>query len=276
VPSELKMGGDLAIMYRPPRGQLRKYTKNQTLDVSHMNTETVMFKVDKAWYWNLKLDYVDEKQIPEIGKWIKEFQDDSLEQLASEIDHDVMVDMVHGAHACNKGAAAGARTHTFNLGKIGAPLELTAAGSINVLTLMAQLDAVLSEQNAPAKGRFVVWPTIAKPLFQANTILANACASGLPRSLLLGGALPEVMGASHYFSANIPTFKDPLTGEVTYPIIMGLKSATGYVNQLTKTEVISQDSRHFGKYWRGLQLAGWGVLRPEYLAVAYVKVAPIF
>jgi hypothetical protein len=56
---------------------------------------------------------------------------------------------------------------------------------------------------------------------------------------------------------------------------MGMKRATGFVNQLTKTQVIDQDPNSFAAYWRGLQLTGWGVIQPELLAVAYVKVASL-
>jgi hypothetical protein len=275
VPSELRQSGDLAIMRRAPRGELFKYNKNQALDVSRFNSENITFKVDKAWYWNTKLDEIDYVQIKDIAQWIKAFQDDSMQQLASQIDHDIMQDMVVAAASCNKGARAGVRTHSHNIGAVGVPLNLTATGAVNPLTLTAVMRAVLGEQNAPRMNVFCIWPDIVEPLFLANTVLANAYQSGLGRSSLISGEVSQVMNIKHYFSPNVPTYVDPTTGETTYPIIMGVKSATGFVNQLTRTEVIDKDPRSFARYWRGLQLSGWGVIRPELLAVAYVKVAPI-
>ncbi|MGL5248465.1 MAG: hypothetical protein ACRC8U_09745 [Brooklawnia sp.] len=276
VPSELRKSGDLAIMRRAPRGQMFRYFKNQDLDHSTFNSETFSFRVDKAWYWNLKLDEVDVVQIPELKEWIKAFQSDSLEQLGAQIDHDVMQDMVAETHHCNKGSTAGLRSHSYNLGQVGAPLELTHGGTVNPLTLSVIMAAVLREQNASTKGMFIVWPSVVEPLFIANPILANAGASGLSRSTLVTGAVTEVNGVSHYFSANTPVYKDPVTGDTTYPVLMGVKTATGFVTQLTKTQVIDADPRSFARYWRGLQLGGWGVLRPELLAMAYVKVTGIF
>lgn len=275
VPSQLRTSGDLAIMRRAPRGELHKYNKNQALEVSRFNSETFTFKVDKAWYWNLKLDQIDVKQIPEIGKWTKAFQDDSLQQLAANIDHDVIQDMVQDASPQNKGAKAGIRSRSYNLGKVGAPLALTSSGAVNPLTLSAIMRAVLGEQNVPKTGLFVVWPQVVEPLFMANSILANAYQSGLGKSTLISGEVTQVMGAKHFFTPNTPVYTDPITGETTYPVVMGVKTATGYVNQLTQTQIIDQDPRSFAKYWRGLQLSGWGVIRPELLAVAYVTVGSI-
>lgn len=276
VPSELRSSGDIAIMRRSPRGQLFRYSKNQDLDVSGFNSETFTFKVDKAWYWNLKLDEIDAVQVQELGTWIKAFQDDSLQQLAAQIDHDVLQDMVLGAHGCNKGERAGIRTHMYNLGRIGAPLALTPSGAVNPLTLSAIMQAVLTEQNAPQNGQFIVWPALVRPLFLGNNIMANAFASGLGKSALITGEVTNIGNCAHYFTPNTPIYTDPVTSQTTYPVVMGVKSATGFVNQLTKTQVIDQDPRSFSKYWRGLQLSGWGVIRPELLCVAYVTVTTLF
>lgn len=276
VPTELRTSGDLAIMRRAPRGQLFRYYKNQDLDVSSFNSETFSFKVDKAWYWNLKLDEVDVVQFPELKEWLKLFQDDSLQQLAAQLDHDILQDMVVAAHSCNKGDRAGIKTHSHNLGKMGAPLQLSASGAVNPLTLTAEMKAVLREQNMPDKNLFIVFPQIAEPLMLANSTLANACASGLGKSTLITGSVTELMGVKQFFSANTPVYTDPITGQTTYPVVMGAKTATGFVTQLTRTQVITQDPRSFAHYWRGLQLSGWGVIRPELLAVAYVTVQNIF
>jgi hypothetical protein len=278
VPTELRTSGDVAIMRRAPRGELFRYSKNQALDHSTFNSSTFTFKVDKAWYWNLKLDELDFKQISEVGEWIKAFQDDSIEQLGAQIDHDVIHDMVVSTHACNKGAKAGVRSHMYNLGKVGAPLQITTGGTVNPLTVLVQMLATLGEQNLNTSNKmFAVLPQAMQPLFIANPILSNACMSGMGKSTLLTGTVVDnVAGVKLIFTPNMPSYVDPVTGDTCYPIVMGLKSATGFVNQLTKTQIIDQDPRSFSRYWRGLQLSGWGVLRPEYLASAYVTLSPIY
>jgi hypothetical protein len=235
-----------------------------------MASDTFAFKVDHAWYWNLKIDRVDVKQIKDIGKWIKAFQDDSIQQLGALIDHEMMQEMVEMSHSCNKGDRAGVRSGAYKLGQMGSPIVLQSNGANNPLILTAKMMNVLGEQNAPLRGRFVVWPELCSILFMDNTTLSNAYASGESRSILLSGSIPKVMGVDHYFSANTPVYNEG--GTPAYPILFGVKEATGYVNQMTDSEEVKQDSRHFGQFWRGMNIAGWGVLRPELLGVAYVTV----
>ena len=275
VPSELRQHGDLAIFRTAPRGQLHRYAKNQDLEVSTFNSETRTFKVDQAHYWNLKLDEVDVRQIKDLGMWIKLFQDDSMQQLAAIYDHDILETMVHSAHPCNAGDKAGIRSRSYNLGKIGVPLPLSASSTVNPLTLTAVMRAVAGEQNVPYKGLVMIWPQVCQPLFLATPVLANAYQSGAGKSSLISGEVTEVMGIKHFFSANAPTYIDPVTAEVTYPVILCNKEATGFVNQLSQTQMIKEDPRSFSQYWRGLQIAGWGVIRPELIVRAYVKVQSI-
>jgi hypothetical protein len=276
VPTELRSGGDLAIMRRAPRGNIRRLTKNQELEFDTMNTENVTFKVDKAWYWNLKVDKIDFKQIKEIGKWIKLFQDDSIQQLSEQIDHDVLQDMVEAAHMCNKGNAAGVKYHRTKLGQVGAPLVMASGTAVNPLTVLGAGMQVLDEQNAPKRGRFAVFPSLSSMLFLNTPVLAQAYLSGQSSSTLLtGSVMKNMQGADIMFCSHTPTYKDPTTGNPTYPIVFGVKEATGYVNQMTESEQQTSE-RHFGMFWRGMNIAGWGVIRPELLAVAYVEITTVF
>jgi hypothetical protein len=269
VPRELRTSGDLAVLQRSPTGEIFEYHKNQPLEVSSLNNESFTFRVDHAYYWNLKLDTIDAKQIANIGMWIKAFQDDGLQKLSQRVDTSILHEMFVMAHACNKGNRAGVRSHAYKLGVVGEPYILNPA---NFLRLIAFANAVLGEQNAPQNGRFMVFPIVAQVIGFSSPVLANAMMSGMTRSTLLTGMVPDLMSFKLYFTVNTPTYTDPQTGAQCYAIIFGVKSATGFVNQLTQTEVIDKDPRSFSKYWRGLQLMGWGVLRPEYLGAAYVSV----
>lgn len=269
VPSELKSSGDLAVLQRSPTGEVFEYHKNQPLEVSSLNNEAFTFRVDKAWYWNLKLDSVDYKQIKDIGKWLKAFQDDAMQRLGLTIDQRILHDMAVAAHACNRGAKAGIRSGAYHMGVSGEPFLLNKDTFLRLLMLGS---AVLDEQNAPMMGRFVVMPSTAKVVALSHPVLANAFMSGEAKSSLMTGRVPNLLDMSIYFTQSAPQYQDPQLGTITNYVIFGLKQATGYVTQLTKTEIIDKDPRSFSMYWRGLQLAGWGVIRPEYLAVAYVEV----
>lgn len=269
VPKELRTSGDLAVFQRAPTGEIWEYHKNQPLEVSAFNNESFTFRVDHAYYWNLKLDAIDAKQISNIGMWIKAFQDDGLQKLSQRVDVAILHEMFTYAHACNKGAKAGVRSRMYNLGTAGSPFILNPA---NFIRMIAFANAVLAEQQAPMNGRFMVLPIVAQVIGFSHPLLANAMMSGLSRSTLLTGMVPDLMQFKLYFTVNTPTYTDPVTQAQCYAVVFGVKSATGFVNQLTQTEIIDKDPRSFSKYWRGLQLMGWGVIRPEHLGAVYVSV----
>jgi hypothetical protein len=276
-PSELRTSGDLAIIPKAPRGEIFSYTKNQVLQASHLNSGSITLKIDKAWYWNLKIDDVDAKQIKNIGKWIVAFQENSMRDHAMIQENLILAEMADSAHICNKGARAGARSHSYDLGQAGAPLDLTSSGAKNPLTLTAVIKAVLGEQFVPAGKMFIVWPLVVEPLFAATPILASAYMSGEARSTLLTGSIPKVMGFDHFFSAASPSYTDTSAGNpLCYAVVFGAKTATGYVMQMNESQIIKENASHFGQFWRGLLIAGWGVIRPEALGVAYVKVTNIY
>lgn len=276
-PSELRTSGDLAIIPKAPRGEIFTYTKNQVLESSHLNSGSITLKIDKAWYWNLKIDDVDAQQIKNIGKWITAFQENSMRDHAMIQENMILAEMADSAHACNKGNRAGAKSNSYKLGQAGAPLDLTSSGAMNPLTLTAVIKAVLGEQFIPTGNLFVVWPQVVEPLFSANSTLASAYMSGEARSTLLTGAIPKVMGMNHFFSSASPSYTDTSAGTpLCHAVVFGAKTATGYVTQLNKSQVIKEDASHFGQFWRGLLIAGWGVIRPEALGVAYVKVTSIY
>lgn len=266
---------DTQIMQRAPRGEIFVYDKNKHLEISSFASSTYSFHVDKAWYTNLKLDHIDNMPGSAIQKWVKAFMDDTVEQLGAIQDHGVMQSMVVGAHDCNKGARAGVRSHMFNLGDMLNPLTLTASGAVNPLSLTAQMTAVLAEQNVTLNRGFVIWPTMVQPLFLGNNILANAYASGLGQSTLVTGQVKQIMGLRHFFSANSPVYRDA-SGNPYYPVIMGLPSATAFTQVMRSNKVILDDPRGFSNFFRGLFVAGWGVMEPCQIAVAFVRIEPIF
>lgn len=265
VPTELKQCGDQVIFKRAPVAEIFDYVKNQDLEVSNLNSEPIIMTVGRAKYWNLKLDKVDEKQTCNIKEWISAFTTSASQLLAQQIDREVLTTLPLKADPFNKGRKAGVKSGMFDLGAMGSPIALTQT---NIITYFTMLSAVLDEQCVPAAGRFVVFPVAAKALFYNNPTLANAGISGNSKSIVLGGTIPDIMGFSVFFANNAPIYRET-NGKQAYTIIAGLKAATGFITQLSEQEVIDKDPRSFSKYWRGLQLYDFMVLKPEMLAVLY-------
>lgn len=270
VPTELKKCGSVAIFRRKPEGEIFDLIKNQPLEVSQINTSTVTMVIKRAKYWNLKLDEIDITQTCDIEKWVRWFLDDCAEKLRQAIDAEILDYIPRKAHAFNKGLKAGRTSGTFNLGAMGAPVQLTADSLIEHLTNLA---AVLNEQLVPRKGRYIVLPPVAETLFYRNKLLNDAAASGQSKAVVLSQNVPEIMGFKVYFSPNMPIMYDPIAQKNTYMIVAGLKEATGFVTQLTKQQHIDQVSTAFEEYWRGMQIYDFEVLEPEKLAVLYASVS---
>lgn len=270
VPSELKKCGSVAIFRRKPEGEIFDLIKNQPLEVSQMNTSTVTMVVKRAKYWNLKLDEIDISQTCEIKQWVNWFLEDCAEKLRQIIDAEILDYVPRKAHAANKGLRAGSKSGAYNLGAMGRPVSLTADSLIEHLS---NLSAVLTEQQVPRQGRFIVLPPVAETLFYRNQLLNNAATSGLPKAVVLSQNVPEIMGFKVFFSPNMPIMMDEDAGKHTYMILAGLKDATGFVTQLTKQQHIDQVSTAFEEYWRGMQIYDFEVLEPEKLAVLYASVS---
>lgn len=271
VPSEIKQHGDQVIFRGKPEAEIFKYQKNQDLEVSQLNTTSMVMTIDRAYYFNLKLDRVDEKQIPDVRQWVNAFIEDATQKLAQVTDYELQVELPHQVDCHNKGPNAGVRTGAFNLGTLGAPVVVTKD---NIPDVLGRLAAVIGEQNVTGgggSGLYFILPTSAKPLFWANPILANACASGMSKSIILtnGEAIPSILGFDLIFSNTTPIYTDPQTGEQTFTLLAGRKDATGFVAQLNDQEVIDKDPRSFSKYWRGLTLYGFKLLDPKAVAVLY-------
>lgn len=268
-PADLKRCGDQVVFRRAPVGEIFDYQANQDLEVSQLNTETVTMVIRRGKYWNLKLDEIDEKRNCDIKRYITEFQDNSALILRQHIDREILSEVPLKADPFNKGVRAGKRTGAYNLGMLGEPVVLN---SKTILNKLAQLAAVLDEQNVPERGRYVVLPGAAKPVLMMNGLLNDACKSGLGKAILLSQQFVDIAGFKVYFSNNMPMYMDPKVNKQTFLILAGFKEATGFITQLTERQVIDKDPRSFSKYWRGLNIYDFDVMTPEMLAVMYATI----
>ena len=269
VPAEIKTEGDQVIFREKPQAEIFKYQKNQDLEVSQLNSASTVMTIDRSYYFNLKLDRVDEKQIPDIRQWVNDFIEDAKQKLAERTDFELQSELPHQVDCHNKGPSAGRRTGAFNLGTIGAPVTVTKD---NIPDFLGRLKAVIGEQNVNTNDLYVILPQSVQVLFWANPILANAGVSGNGKSIILtnGESIPNILGFNIIFSNTTPVYTDPTTGQMTFTVLAGRKDATGFVAQLNDQEVIDKDPRSFSKYWRGLTLYGFKLLAPKETAVGYV------
>jgi hypothetical protein len=210
------------------------------------------------------------------------FSADAAEQMRIAIDSQVIYNTFSEAHASNKGATAGAKSGSYDLGTDESPITLTAA---NVLQKILELASVLDEQNVPDSDRYVVLdPYTRTLLLQSN--LAQAQFMGDATSAVRNGLIGTIDRFKVYVSNQLPkailaTNSPWLSGDGSEnsitsagdvkrrAIIAGHKSAITFASQVTKMETV-RNPTDFGDYIRSLNVYGFKVVKPEALALLVV------
>lgn len=272
VPSEIKTTGSEVVMRREPEAELFDFQKNQTLSHSDLNTDIIRMVIDRAKYWNLKLDQVDQTQIGNVTMWVNAFKKNAARKLDRQITREILIQTPHEVSRYNKGTCAGKVTGRYNMGTLGSPVVLTAK---NFPMVLAQVRAVLAEQDVPAQDLFITVPQQFQLLmYNVNSPLYSVCVSGMQKSVVLlnGEVLPSMVGFDFIVTLEQPILWDPIAEVYAYAMIAGRKDAIAFVTQLNKNRVIDNDPRSFSTYWQGLQVYGFKTIRPEALVVLYATI----
>ncbi|CAE6958716.1 hypothetical protein [Paraburkholderia domus] len=265
---DLTKHGDQITYFIEPEVEVRDYQKNQRLTPQELESETVTMVIDRAKYYNVKLDRIDEKQIAFIDKWVDAFLERASYNVKLQIDPDVLMRMALQAAPFNKGMNAGKQSHSQQLGEYGNPIPVTAA---NVIEILTRLRIVLREACRWQDGQmFIVLPEAAESALMGSDLKA-AYLTGMSQSPILNGKFPlQVMGFTLYFSNNVPCVLDTATNTNAYWIVAGNKKATGFAQQLEEHEIVSMEDS-FGKYYRGLWVYGHKPFLRDALAVLYAR-----
>lgn len=269
VPAEAKKYGTEVIWEREPEGNFHTYQENQELVHDDLETETFNFVIDKGVYWSLKLDKVTIKRTRDINKYVEAFKKNSLLKIERHAIRSIFLEIVYRASPHNKGTCAGYISGSVDLGVAGSPIRLTPK---NIYTYLGLIKQVMQEQEIEAGSTFVVLPYEAQTvLTHPDSFLANACASGLGKSLILtsGEKFPEIAGFNFLFTNDVPRYLDPVLGKQTFAIVAGRREALAFITDMVVNRIVDNDPRSFGQYWQGLQIYGYKLLKPEEFAVLY-------
>ncbi|KVT91872.1 hypothetical protein WK59_03810 [Burkholderia ubonensis] len=263
---DLNKGGDQITYFIEPEVEINEYQKNGTLQPQELESESVTMVVDRAKYYNVKLDRIDEKQITFIDKWVESFLKRADYNMKRLLDPEVLMRMALETAPTNKGMNAGRESESQDLGEIGNPVPITGANVIEVLT---RLDVVLREACRWEDGQmFVVLPNVARNALMSSDLKA-AYLTGMSQSPILNGKFPlQIMGFDVYFTDQVPKVQDIATGKTAYWIVAGHKKATGFAQQLEDHEIITME-HSFGKFYRGLWVYGHKPFLRDALAALY-------
>lgn len=263
---EIRNMGDTVNIRTQPNITIREYVKGQNLVVENPDAPKLQLVIDKGEYFSCVEDDVDRVQsdIKLMDMWSK----DASEQMKIKIDQRVLTDILPGIGASNKGATAGAKSASFNLGTTGSALSVTkdgAGGTVPVIDLIVDMGTVLDEANAPESDRFLVIPAKMAGLIKKSE-LKDASLTGDSITPLRNGRLGMIDRFTIYVSHNLNVASDKTS------LIAGHKMGFTFASQMTEMETIRAQST-FGNIVRGLQVYGYQVVKPEALAQAVVTFA---
>ncbi len=258
---KLASAGDKITIPNVPTFVTHPYTKGQTLDVDTPTVAPTELTMDRARYSNTLVDDIDMAQshMDISSKYV----DAAVNQMSEDIETEFFADIYTRAHAANKGATAGAKSASYDMGAAGAPVAVTSANATNVLT---RIRAVLGEQNA-ARGK-KLWVCIPEWMryLLVNSELKGAHLMGDDKSVMRTGRLGEIDGLTIYVS---PLLKTTAADEATGTYIQaGNLDAIAYLAQMNKTDKLSSETT-FGMKFRQLMCYDWGVKKSEGLVTLY-------
>jgi hypothetical protein len=261
---EIRQMGDTVNIRTTPEITIRSYTKGQTLVVENPDKPKIQLVIDKGEYFACVEDDVDKVQadINLMDTWSK----DASERMKIKIDQRVLTDLLPDIASTNKGATAGAKTASFNLGTNAAPLTVTKdgiGGTTSVVDLIVDMGTVLDEANAPEAGRYLVIPAKMAGLIKKSE-LKDASLTGDNISVVRNGRLGMVDRFTIYVSHNL------FVSSGKFSIIAGHKMGFTFASQMTEMETIRSEST-FGDIVRGLQVYGYKVVKGEALSQAIVQ-----
>jgi len=268
---EITNQGDKVKIRTKPTITIRDYRADGDLAIDRPEGSIVELNIDQGKYFNLILDDVMEVQsdLNLLSMW----SDDASEQFKITVDTAVLLGLLGGAAAANRGASAGAISGGINLGATTTPLAATAAAAaskVDILSIILRLGQALDEQNIPETGRWLIMPTWAATLIKQSE-LRQAYLSGDSISMLRNGRLGMVDRFTIYSSNLLP--KGAVTGLAAgeYVIYAGHSHGLTFASQFTKLETIRSE-RTFGTLLRGLQVYGYKVIDSKAIAQAIVTV----
>lgn len=272
--------GDKVIINDKPTITVSNYTAGTNLTYQAPTPSTQELAIDKGKYFAFQVNDVLEYQAqPNL---IDVFSEDAAEQMRTAIDSTCWYNTFSGAAAANKGATAGAKSGSYNMGTDLVPVTLTAS---NVLAQVLAMASVLDEQNVPESDRYlVIDPLTRSMLFQSE--LARAYSTGDATSPVRNGLIGMIDRFKVYVTNQLPravagTATPWLSGDgsensITSTsnlkrrvIIAGHISALTFASQITKMETI-RNPNDFGDYIRSLKVYGYKCVKPEALAVSVV------
>lgn len=267
--------GDKVIINTAPTIAVSNYVVGGGVNYQVPTPSTQELNIDKGKYFAFQINDVLEYQAkPNL---LDMFSEDAAQQMRIAIDSTVLYNTFTGGAPENKGATAGVKSASFNMGTDAAPVTLTAA---NVLQKILEMSSILDEQNVPESGRWIVIDPMTRTLLMQSNI-AQAYFTGDATSPVRNGLIGMIDRFKVYVSNQLPKGQATLpwvsgdgsensitspTGVKRRAIIAGHTSAITFASQITKMETV-RNPNDFGDFIRSLKVYGYKVIAPQGLVL---------
>lgn len=217
--------------------------------------------IDKGKAWSFISDDVTKAQADYA--FTEDWTRDASEQMKITIDTGILGDIYSDAHSKNQGATAGFRSSSYDFGVSGSPVALDKT---NILDYIVDMGSALDEHSVPEGERFVVLPPWACGMIKKSD-LKDASLAGDGTSIMRNGRLGIIDRFTLYASNLLATTTDGANSVTN--MIFGQKTALTFASQLIENEGPMRDKDFFGDFYRGLQVYGYKVIKPEAIGWFY-------
>lgn len=253
---EIKNQGDRVRIRTKPTITIKDYRADGLLELERPEGSELTLFIDKGKYFNTILDDVMETQsdLNALSMW----SDDAAQQLKIRIDTDVLLSLLGGMVADNRGVASGKVTGSINLGATTTPLATVArspsAGQVEILDVILRLGQVLDEQNIPEEGRWLILPVWAIAQLKFSD-LRQAYLTGDSITPMRNGRIGMVDRFTIYSSNLLPQGTGGGLAAGEYAVYAGHAHGLTFASQVSKVETLRSEMT-FGTILRGLQVYG--------------------
>lgn len=219
-------------------------TAPQTLD----GVQTTLV-IDQAKFFNFQIDDVDDAQTnPKL-------MDKAMLQAGyalADVTDKFIADLYTDIPSANQ------------IGNNSAPIELDKT---NVYDYLVDLGVILSNNNVPKQGRFIVVPPFVTGLLNKSDLFTHSTQMG--DSNLTNGMIARAGGFDIYESNNVPN-----TSNAKYKIMAGTSIGISFAEQVIETEAYRMEKR-FSDAVKGLHVYGAKMVQPKAMALltANIKTA---
>ena len=261
---EIKKHGDTVHIRTIPDITIRPYKIGQKLVRERPAPGKVDLLIDKGNYYSVVINDVEKLQ-SDIN-YVERWTDDAGQQMKIAVDLDILSAIYADADTYNKGAKAGKKSGSIDLGASGAFLSLDKT---NILDYIVDMGTCLDENNVPETQRWLVFPAIFCGMIKKSD-LKDASLAGDGTSIMRNGRLGIIDRFEIYSSNQVATSTDGAT--TVHNCLFGHPSAITFASQLTENRVIPNPD-DFGDLMEGLQVYGYETIKAQALGHFYAAKA---